>query len=128
MKYDGVVARIIVENKDKIILFMLDPERNKMSDGVNISDHKNLYNGLKYDQLMVVNVELKDGTLKLEKVDLSEFVHGDTYIKSNIFLYIQDIVIYGLKEKIMDIINNRNFDKIALDCIIKAREKIKNII
>ncbi|MEI8045843.1 MAG: hypothetical protein WCI92_00585 [Bacteroidota bacterium] len=123
----GVVARTIVANEDKFILFMLDPDTGQISDGVNISDHKNVYVELKYNHIMVVNVDIKDGTSELDNVDLDEFVHGDKYDKSNIFLHIQDIVLYGVKDKIMDIINNRNFDKIALDCISKARAE-KEII
>lgn len=123
-KYYGVVVRMVVENEDKFILFMLDPVTAKISDGVNISDHRHIYEELKYDQVIVVSVAIKDGTLELDNVDLDEFVHGDKYDKSNIFLYIHDIVLYGLKNKIMDTFNNRNFDKIALDCICKARKKI----
>ena len=67
MKYDGVVIRI-----EELFLFILDPDTNKIRDGINISDHK-CYDDLKENQLMVVNVVFKDGTQEIDKIDLEEF-------------------------------------------------------
>ena len=82
MKYDGVVIRF-----DKLYLFILDPDTDMIRDGITISEH-DCYKDMKEDQLMVVSVIFKDGTLEIDKIDLDEFIHGDKYGDNNINIII----------------------------------------
>jgi len=131
MKYDGVVARIKAV-EDKFFLFLVDPD-GIMHDGINISDHRNIYEELTYDQLMVVNVILKDGTMEMETIDLDEFIHGDKYPRENIYLYIQDILLYTIGKdktkttKIADILKRGEFSDVAFDCIGDASKQAEDL-
>lgn len=128
MKYDGVVIRL-----DRLYLFLLDPETNRMMDGVNISEH-DCYNNLKDDQLMVVSVIFKDGTVEIENMDLDEFVYGDSYGSHDTFLYINDIMLFTIneetkKEKITleQLIDNGELNNIATNCIeMSKKENLDN--
>jgi len=113
MRYDGVVIKI-----DELYLFLIDPETNEVKDGINISDHE-CYNDMKENQLMVVNVSIKDGTLEIDNVDLDEFIHGDSYGKLDTFIYIHDIMLYSIKKNGKKEISLGNIDKNELSNIIK---------
>jgi len=115
MRYDGVVIKI-----DELYLFLIDPETNEVKDGINISDHE-CYNDMKENQLMVVNVSIKDGTLEIDNVDLDEFIHGDSYGKLDTFIYIHDIMLYSIKKNGKKEISLGNIDKNELSNIIKNR-------
>ena len=124
MKYDGVVIKI-----DELYLFILDPDTNKIRDGINISNHK-CYDNLKEDQLMVVNVIFKDGTQEIDKIDLDEFIYSDMYGEHDIFLYIYDIVQFSIfDDKLQQNINLRKIlddgklNDIAIDCILNSKKR-----
>lgn len=126
MIYDGVVIRI-----GQLYLFILDPETNKMMDGINISEHE-CYKDMKDDQLMVVQVEFKDGTLTIEDIDLDEFIHGDTYGRTDIFIYIKDILLFTINNKIKnkvitlkELIDNGKLNDIAIECINTSKNNNK---
>jgi len=91
MKYDGVVLRI----EDNLFLFVLNPDTNNLTDGVNISDHE-CYKKLKSNQIVVVNSIFKDGTTEIDKIDLDEFIHGDKYGQYDTFILISDVVTYTI--------------------------------
>jgi hypothetical protein len=124
MKYDGVVTRI-----DKLLyLFLLDTDSMEIKDGINISEHE-VYKNMTDEQLMVVDVIFKDGTMELDKIDLDEFIHGDSYGENNIFIHIQDkkLISIGFKENdekvtLKDIIDKGELNNVAIECI----ELIKN--
>jgi len=125
MKYDGVVIKII----KKLFLFLLDPDSNKIKDGINISDHE-CYKDLKPDQMMIVNVTFKDGTLNIEKVDLDEFIHGDTYGEHDTFLYIHDVMMFTINKEddnitIEDIIKKGDLNDVAIDCINSSKKQLE---
>jgi len=120
MKYDGVVIKI-----EELYLFILNPETNKIMDGINISDHE-CYKDLNDDKLIVVEVSIKDGTQDIEDLDLNEFIYGDTYAPSDTFIYIHDIESFtftdtdsgGTKNvSILDIIDNGDLNDVAIECI-----------
>ena len=128
MNYDGVVAKIFDDEElaDKFFLFLKNPITSEIMDGINISEHQNIYGTLEYNNLMVVSVVLKDGTMELDDVDLEEFIHGDKYGRDDIFLYIQDIILFTIKTsdnpdvKIYDLLKKGDFSKVANDCIQKS--------
>jgi hypothetical protein len=137
MIYDGIVIKVEKKPKDQLYLFFLDPESNNLSDGINISDHK-VYDNIRYDQIMVVHISLKDGTLELDKIDLEEFIHGDKYGREDIFLYIQDILLYNIDSEINlfknkiditaeQIVKKGEMNDLALELIEKSKEDIKNL-
>jgi hypothetical protein len=137
MTYDGIVIKVEKKPKDQLYLFFLDPESNNLSDGINISDHK-VYDNIRYDQIMVVHISLKDGTLELDKIDLEEFIHGDKYGREDIFLYIRDILLYNIDSEINlfknkiditaeQIVKNGEMNDLALELIEKSKEDIKNL-
>jgi len=116
MKYDGVVIRI-----DELYLFVFDPDKKIITDGINISDHV-CYKDLTDDNLMVVEVIFKDGTEELEKVDLDEFIYnissgGENH---NTFIYIQDKMLFSMDNKrinIRELIDKGELNDIAINCI-----------
>lgn len=127
MIYDGVVLKL-----NKLYLFIINPDTNKLMDGINISEHK-CYDSLTGDQLMVVTVNFKDGTQDIDKVDLDEFIYGDSYGEHDTFLYIQDKKIYTFSEEenikkvsLLDIVNSGELPNVAHDCIIKTKELIND--
>jgi len=129
MKYDGVVIRI----EKQLYLFVLEPDTNIMTDGINISDHE-CYKDLKDDKLMVVDVTFRDGTLELDDLDLDEFIHGDSYGENDIFIKIHDLMIFSIsredcikKISLIELIKKGDLNVIAIDCIEKAKEKLKNV-
>lgn len=137
MIYDGIVIKVEKKPKDQLYLFFLDPESNNLSDGINISDHK-VYDNIRYDQIMVVHISLKDGTLELDKIDLEEFIHGDKYGREDIFLYIRDILLYNIDSEINlfknkiditaeQIVKKGEMNDLALELIEKSKEDIKNL-
>jgi len=137
MIYDGIVIKVEKKSKDQLYLFFLDPKSNELSDGINISDHK-VYDNIRYDQIMVVHISLKDGTLELDKIDLEEFIHGDKYGREDIFLYIQDILLYNIDSEINlfknkiditaeQIVKKGEMNDLALELIEKSKEDIKNL-
>lgn len=122
MIYDGVVIRI-----DKLYLFILNPETNKIMDGINISEHE-CYKDMREDQLMVVKVEFKDGTLTIDNIDLDEFIHGDSYGSTDIFIYIKDVELFTIYKKtkkrvltLKELIDKGNLNEIAFDCIKNSK-------
>lgn len=118
MKYEGIVVKI-----DKLYLFILDPDTNEMRDGINISEHK-CYDDLKDDQLMVVNVIFKDGTQEIEKIDLDEFIYGDSYGEHDTFLCIYDLNLFSINnEKIKNIIKNGELSDVAISCIESTKKQ-----
>lgn len=129
MKYDGVVSRLIGE----LFLFVLDPDTNKIMDGINISEHE-CYKDIKNDQLMVVNVIFKDGTQDIDKIDLEEFIHGDSYGRHDTFIYIYDVMLYSIKDSrigdeklsLEDVIRKGEIDEVAISCIKSAKKELNN--
>lgn len=126
MKYDGIVIKV-----DNLYLFILDPDTNEIRDGINISNHK-CYDDLKKDQLMVVNVTFKDGTQDIEKIDLDEFIYGDSYGSHDTFLYIYDVLMFSINNdntkdlSIVDIINKGELNDIAISCIETSKKITKS--
>ena len=128
MKYDGVVIRI----DKQLYLFVLDPDTVTVMDGINISDHE-CYKEVKGDKLMVVDVTFRDGTLELDDLDLDEFIHGDSYGENEIFIKIHDIMLFSIRKEdsikrisLVELINKGDLNVIAIDCIEKAKELVKN--
>ena len=130
MNYDGIVLKI----NNKLFLFIINPDTNELMDGVNISEHK-CYNKLNNDQLMVVNVLFKDGTKNIEKIDLEEFIYGESYGNYDVFLYIQDKKLYTINDTLnsdiknlsfVEIIKSGEFSNIAKECIKNTKEKEKD--
>ena len=118
MKYDGVVIRI-----NELFLFILDPDTKIMKDGINISDHQ-CYSDLKENQLMVVKVIFKDGTQEIDKIDLDEFIYGNSYGEHDTFLYIHDIMLFTISDntmgkdiKLKKLIEKGELSNIAIECI-----------
>lgn len=135
MTFDGVVVKINNSINTEYYLFMLDPDINELQDGINISHHS-CYDDMKLDQVMVVKVTLKDGTLELDDVDLYEFIHGDKYGRHDIFIYIQDILLYDIGKldnfnnvnsilTLEDIIKDGEFNNIAIELINKSKEHLE---
>ena len=128
MKYDGVVI-----NLDQLYLFILNPDTNAIMDGINISEHE-CYKDMRKDQLMVVNVSIKDGTKELDNIDLEEFIYGDSYGKFDTFIYIHDIMLFSIGDKknidrnvsLEEIIKSGDLNKMALSCIESAKTKIES--
>ena len=114
----GVIAKL----NNVLFLFTFDPIKRKIMDGINISDHK-VYDDMKSDEMSIVDVDFRDGTLSIENFDLEEFIYGDGYGEHNIFMYIQDIFLYKLHDTILNIIKNGDFNKIAIECIDVANEE-----
>jgi hypothetical protein len=129
MKYDGVVIRI----EKKLFLFVLNSDTYTMTDGINISDHE-CYKDVKGDQLMVVDVTFRDGTLELDDLDLDDFIHGDTYGENDIFIKIHDIMLFSIGKEdsikrisLVELIEKGDLNVIAIDCIEKTKELVKNV-
>lgn len=130
MKYDGVVVKIEL---DKIFLFILDPDTNKIRDGINISGHK-CYDPLTDEQLMVVGVIFKDGTQEIDKIDLDEFIYGDTYGVNDTFIYINDLMLFSMsdeidvdkKVKLKKLIDDGGLNDIAINCINTIKKQQTN--
>ena len=128
MIYDGVVIRIAKQ----LYLFVLDPDTFTMQDGINISDHE-CYKEVKGDKLMVVDVTFRDGTLELDDLDLDEFIHGDSYGENEIFIKIHDIMLFSISKEdsikrvsLVELIEKGDLNVIAIDCIEKSKELVKN--
>ena len=128
MVYDGVVIRI-----NKILyLFLLNPDDNKIMDGINISDH-DCYKDMKDDQIMTVNVIFRDGTQEVEEIDLYEYIHGDSYGIHNIFIHIHDIMLFSINKNgknvsLKKLIEKGDLVTIAMECIeISKKEKEKDV-
>lgn len=124
MIYNGIVTKL----SGKLYLFILDPDNDTMTDGMNISEHK-CYKNLENNQLWVVEVEFCDGTLTLEKIDLDEYIYGDKYGDNNIFLHIKDIQLFTYEKdngEIFsmenDVIRGGKFNDLSLELINKAKE------
>ena len=125
MKYDGVVIRF-----DQLFLFLLDPETKKLQDGKAISDHER-YSDLTNEQLMVVSVEFKDGTKDVDVIDLYDFVHGDKYGVHNIFIKINDVLLYSISEKnsklsLLEIAQRGELGDVAVNCIMNSKEQMNS--
>lgn len=132
MSYDGVITKLKIDDDYLLYLFILNPDKNEIMDGINISNHK-CYDELKKDQLMVVDVVFKDGTENLNNINLDEFIYGDTYGKNNIFLSIKDIVIYSVNDSktnssLEELIKNGNLPEIAKKCIKDSKEQTIKVI
>lgn len=128
MRYDGVVIRI----EKQLYLFVLDPDTSLMMDGMNISDHE-CYKDVKGDQLMVVDVTFRDGTLELDDLDLYEFIHGDSYGENEIFIKIHDIMLFSIRKEdsifnitLKQLIENGDLNTVAIDCIERSKNKLEN--
>jgi hypothetical protein len=122
MKYDGVVASM----DDILYLFLLHPLTGKILDGVNITDDMS-YKFLKTNQLVVVRVLFKDGTLEMDNFDIEEFVYGEGYGMFDVFLHIEDVSVLTLniddaEVSIMDTINDGNFEEICKKAIKSSRD------
>lgn len=124
MKYDGVVIRF-----DMLYLFILDPDTDMIRDGITISEHE-CYKDMKEDQLMVVSVVFKDGTLEIDKIDLDEFIYGDTYGSYDTFLVIEDLMLFSISDRednkrsvtLEELVQKGKLNNIAKECI----ESVKN--
>lgn len=126
MKYDGAVIKI----DDLLYLFLLDYKTNSIKDGINISEHE-CYKDIKYNQLMVVEVEFKDGTEVIDDIDLDEFIYGDTYGRSDVFLYIKDILLFNISKEtdkeqisIYELVENGELTTIITNCINHSKNNI----
>jgi hypothetical protein len=124
MKYEGVVIRI-----DELFLFILDPDTNIIRDGINISDHK-CYDDLKNNQLMVVSVIFKDGTKEIDKIDLDEFIYGESYGEHDTFLYIHDIMLFSIFDNMENVdvnlkilIEKGKLNDVAINCISNSKKQ-----
>jgi hypothetical protein len=128
MKYDGVVVRN--KKSNLLFLFILDPDTNELRDGFNISEHE-CYKDLNNDQLMVVNVTFRDGTQEIDKIDLEEFIHGDSYGKYDTFIHIQDLLAFSILKNKDDkaipldkIIKNGDLTYVAIECIEETKKQM----
>ena len=126
MKYNGIVIRT---SKKQLFLFILDPILNELKDGINISDHA-VYDDMKKNQLMVVDVLFKDGTIELDNIDLEEFIHGDSYGRNNVFIHIKDVLLYTIsnEEKNTDItmeeiIKSGKLNDVGIECIENTKKE-----
>jgi len=119
MTYDGVVIRL----NELLYLFLLDPDSNKIRDGINISEH-DCYKDLRQNQLMVVGVIFKDGTQNIDKIDLDEFIYGEDYGRYDTFLYIHDVSLYSIVEsmKLEELIEKGELNDIAIECINNSKQ------
>jgi hypothetical protein len=127
MKFNGVIAKL----NNILYLFTYNTISNKMMDGIHISENK-VYDNLKEDEMSIVNVDFRDGTLSIDDFDIEEFIYGNGYGDLNVFMYIQDIFIYKINTKIINLIEKGDFNKIAIECIDVANNdkykiKIKEI-
>lgn len=127
MIYEGIVIK-----EDKLFLFIFDPDKQIIRDGINISEHT-CYNDLKEDQFMVVDVIFKDGTKEIDKIDLDEFIYGDKYESArdnyDIFIYIHDNMLFSMNNgvKLEEVINRGGLNKLAIDAIaISKKDKEKD--
>lgn len=126
MKYDGAVIRF-----DQLYLFIINPETNQITDGINISEH-DCYKDMREDQLMVVNVTIKDGTKELDDVDLDEFIYGDSYGKFDTFIYIHDIMLFSISDKrdvsknisLEDLVKGGDLNKLIINCIESTKHEM----
>ena len=122
MSYDGVVL-----NLDDLYLFIINPDTDKIMDGISISYHK-CYDNLKKDQLMVVKVIFKDGTQEIESLDLEDFIYSD-HDNHDVFLYITDVLLFSLGSKenksitLEELINNGELNVVAHECIKNSKIK-----
>ena len=134
MKYDGVV----IKNNLHLYLFILDPEKDTITDGVNISEHE-CYKDLSLTDIMVVTVEFKDGTKEIDDFDLHEFVYGDKYGKYDTFIYIHDIALYSYINDdpnvnlddvptLSTLIKSGEFVNIAKQCITESKNDDTEIL
>lgn len=122
MRYDGVVLRV----NDILYLFILDPDTNKIRDGINISDHE-CYKDLNDDKIVVVNVLFKDGTKDIDKIDLDEFIYGDTYGRYDTFILISDVITYLINTdefSLERMIGDGKLNELSLSCIDNSRKII----
>lgn len=122
MRYDGVVLRV----NDILYLFILDPDTNKIRDGINISDHE-CYKDLNDDKIVVVNVLFKDGTKDIDKIDLDEFIYGDTYGRYDTFILISDVITYLINTdefSLERMISDGKLNELSLSCIDNSRKII----
>ena len=118
MIYDGVVMR---DDKSKqLYLFIYDPDINMINDGISISENK-CYDNMKNNQMMVVNVNFKDGTKDVQNIDLDEFIHGDKYGENNIFILIHDLSLFSASD-------NENNNPLTLDYLLKEGTLNQSII
>jgi len=131
MKYDGVVIRFSKESN--LYLFILDPDSKELQDGINISEHRS-YQDMNQNQLMVTEVTLKDGTEEMDKIDLQEFIHGDSYGRYDVFIHIKDIMLYSIGENenfgsnitLEKIAKRGNLSEVAINCIEISKQR-KNL-
>ena len=120
MIYDGVVMRN--SKSEQLYLFVFDPDINMVKDGISISDHE-CYKTMRDDQMMVVNVNFKDGTKDVENIDIDEFIHGDKYGDNNIFILIHDLSLFSVKDDknksltLDDLLNAGSLNQSIIDCI-----------
>jgi len=120
MIYKGVVLKM-----ELLYLFIINPDTNKLMDGINISEHK-CYDNLNSEQIMVVDVKFKDGTKDIENFDLEEFIYGDSYGVHDVFLYIQDIQMYtnqDKNDKLINLVKQGKLNDIAKGCIENLKLK-----
>ena len=137
MKYDAIIGKIFNEGEDKIFLFFLDPETNKLRDGLDLLDSAEIYKTLTYDTLIVVEVILKDGTQEVD-IDINDFIDGK-YGKYDIFIHIKDLLVFKLGKKIdndeddvttrtiEEVILDGEFQEIGTECIQLCKEEMKEI-
>lgn len=122
MTYDGIVIK-----EDELFLFIFDPDKNIIRDGINISEHK-CYDDLRDEQFMVVDVIFKDGTKEIDKIDLDEFIYGDKYESSkdsyDIFIYIHDKMLFSMDNgvKLAEVISGGGLNDLAIDSIAMSKK------
>ena len=126
MKYDGVVIRI----DDQLYLFILDPKKLEIKDGINISEHT-CYKNLKNDQLMVVTAIFMDGTKEINEIeDLEDFIHSEGFCRHDIFIKIRDVALFSIadenkkSESLKKIIRKGKLTDIATECIELTKQEI----
>lgn len=124
MNYDGVIIKL-----DELFLFLFDPDEKVIKDGINISEHE-CYKDLNDNQLMVVDVVFKDGTIDIEKIDLDEFIYGDTYGRHDVFIYIKDKMLFYMNDnkKLKDIIDDGGLNELAIDVISYSKNELNKKI
>ena len=60
---------------------------------------------------------------EIDKIDLDEFIYGDSYGTHNTFLCIYDLSLFSINEKIENIIKLGELNDVALNCIETSKNK-----
>jgi hypothetical protein len=114
---------LVYRSYDEIYLSIYDnKQRYIISEGTPITE--GAYNNLKNNEIFLVDVQVKDGTLDLEVDDPQDLVDQlkimDGY---NIFFHMRNLSLYEYPFEIDTIIDNNEFEKIAKNILLKEKKK-----